>query len=234
MPPDQSNEQEIQFKKRARRRLVGAVALVLLMVTALPMVLNDRATKSPQQEIAISIPSQDSGEFSSKVVPVEPIAPESAIVPELPSEKAPVETTASAKAPELPPPAKIEIPKPIKPIGKPVPAVVPKLETSKTSAVQKPAVAQKSLTGKNSKENTTIKSGAYTVQIGVFYDSANVKKLQQKLQTLGYKSYTEKIDTPKGKKIRLRAGPFADRQQADSALTTIKGIGLTGLVVLNK
>ena len=37
MAAEQSNEQEIQFKKRARRRLVGAIALVLLMVAVLPM-----------------------------------------------------------------------------------------------------------------------------------------------------------------------------------------------------
>lgn len=35
-------DQGLSFKKRARRRLVGAIALVLLMVIILPMVLEDR------------------------------------------------------------------------------------------------------------------------------------------------------------------------------------------------
>src|SRR5690606_5577076 len=65
----QLDEQEIQFKKRARRRLVGAIALVLLMVTILPMVLDDRSTTQPQQEIAITIPSQDGEDFTSSIVP---------------------------------------------------------------------------------------------------------------------------------------------------------------------
>ena len=228
MPPDQPIEQEIQFKKRARRRLVGAVALVLLMVTILPMVLDDRVAKSPQQEIAISIPSQDGAEFASKVVPVGPVTPEPVVSPEPQPKKAPVKETAPAKAVELPPPAKVETPKPVKSIGKPAQVVTPKPETPKTTAAQKPP------TEKNSTQNSNTKSGDFTVQIGVFSDPVNVKKLQQNLQTLGYKSYTETIDTPKGKKIRLRAGPFANREQADAALAVVKDAGMTGLVVSNK
>lgn len=228
MPPDQSIEQEIQFKKRARRRLVGAVALVLLMVTILPMVLDDRVAKSPQQEIAISIPSQDGAEFSSKVVPVGPIMPEPIVAPESKPDKALVSEATSAKAVEPSPSAKTETLKSVKPIAKPAQVVMPKPETAETTSVQK------SPAEKNPAQDDNAKSGAYTVQIGVFSDVANVKKLQQKLQTLGYKSYSETMDTPKGEKIRLRAGPFADREQADSALAVIKEAGLSGLVVLNK
>ena len=221
MPPDQPNEQEIQFKKRARRRLVGAVALVLLMVTILPMVLDDRVAKSPQQEIAISIPSQDGAEFASKVVPVGPVTPEPVVSPEPQPKKAPVKETAPAKAVELLPSAKVEAPKPAQ-------VVTTKSEAPKTTSAQKPP------TEKNSTQNSNTTSDAYTVQIGVFSDIAKVKKLQQKLKTLGYKSYTEMIDTPKGEKIRLRAGPFVNREQADNALAAVKEAGLPGLVVLNK
>ncbi len=220
MPPDQRIEQEIQFKKRARRRLVGAIALVLLMVTVLPMVLDDRVAKSPQQEIAISIPSQDGTEFTSKVVPVGPIMPEPVIVPEAQPEKAQIKEPALVK---VPPSEVVETIKPAKPIVKPAQVVAPKPETPKAT----PA-------GKSSEQNSSANIGLYTVQIGVFSDAANVKNLQQKLKTLGYKSYAEMIDTPKGKKIRLRAGPFSNREQAESALVTIKDGGLSGLVVLNK
>ena len=69
------------------------------------------------------------------------------------------------------------------------------------------------------------------MQIGVFSDPANVKQLQQKLLSQGYKSYTEKVDTAKGEKIRLRAGPFGTRDTAESALAKIKDSGLSGMVV---
>ena len=69
MRPEQINEQELQFKKRARRRLVGAVALVIVIITLLPMILHDRATKPLRQEIAISIPSQDGDELEVQDTP---------------------------------------------------------------------------------------------------------------------------------------------------------------------
>ena len=60
------SDQELQFKKRARRRLVGAVALVLLMIILLPMVLEDRTAQTPKEDIVISIPSQDTQTLDNK------------------------------------------------------------------------------------------------------------------------------------------------------------------------
>jgi DedD protein len=224
MASNQLNEQEIQFKKRARRRLVGAIALVLLMVTILPMVLDDRSVKTPQQEIAITIPSQDNKDFTSKVVPV----PETPVIPAEPSTSedqgaANMPGTQSAgdteptKAEPMTPPEKTEAqtPPPAKPAAPPKPVVQ-----------AKPAEAT---AAKEATQATA--SGGASVQIGVFSDSNNVKQLQQKLQGLGYKSYTEKVATTKGDKIRLRAGPFADRTEAETALGKIKGSGMTGMVV---
>ena len=215
MPPNQLNEQEIQFKKRARRRLVGAIALVLLMVTVLPMVLDDRATKTPQQEIAITIPSQDGAEFTSKIVPVAPEAasPSSSAevtpAPQAESMK-PEEATSGKTAEEA-----VAIPKP----------EASKTETLKTEPAQKAPVENKPI------EPNSSKGDEFSVQIGVFSDLANVKQLQQKLSLLGYKSYTEKLATDKGEKIRLRAGPFTARSDAEIALGKIKESGLAGMVV---
>lgn len=49
------SDDELQLKKRARRRLVGAIALVLLVVVFLPMLL-DNEPKPLNQDIAITIP----------------------------------------------------------------------------------------------------------------------------------------------------------------------------------
>lgn len=48
----------------------------------------------------------------------------------------------------------------------------------------------------------------FYVQIGIFSDEANVKQLQDKLSDLGYKSQSERIDTARGQKIRLRTQEF--------------------------
>lgn len=229
MASNQLNEQEIQFKKRARRRLVGAIALVLLMVTILPMVLDDRSAKAPQQEIAITIPSQDNKDFTSKVVPV----PEASAVPaETPMPEPVDQKPAEAAAPESA--ARPAEPAPVKESTSEAPAEkseAPVASPAKPSAA-KPTVESKPAEAAPAKEVTQAKSaGAASVQIGVFSDSNNVKQLQQKLQSLGYKSYTEKVATTKGDKIRLRAGPFTSRAEAESALDKIKGSGMTGMVV---
>ena len=209
MATEKLSEQEIQFRKRARRRLVGAIALVLLMVTVLPMILDDREAQAPQPEIAVNIPSQQGGDFSSKIVPE--AAPAAAPVNELPAkpvEDAPV-TPEPAKPAAQPEPPKAEP-------AKPAVAVPAKPEPAAPKPVPaKPAAAEES----------------YTVQIGVFSDAANVKQLQGKLSDAGYKSYTEQVDTPKGPKIRLRVGAYATRAEAERARDKLKAAGTAGIVV---
>lgn len=108
MAAEQLTDKETQFKKRARRRLVGAVALVLLMITVLPMVLDDRAgQKSAQPDITISIPSQDGGDFSSKIVPVatEPAKPVGSPVPPPSVPSAQPQSQSQSQPPAVPAPS---------------------------------------------------------------------------------------------------------------------------------
>ncbi|BCM24887.1 SPOR domain-containing protein [Methyloradius palustris] len=256
MPPDNVNEQEIQFKKRARRRLVGAIALVLLMITILPMVLDDHSSKPPQQEIAITIPSQD-GEFTSKIVP---IAPETAPL-EQPSSnnqqviETPVDQTTLAKpeTPKVEAPAKTEMDspvslttteaaKPTKPepaVSKPQPIKEPvkkevAVKVAPVKAVPEKVTPAKVAEDKTVKPASVEKPGTFSLQIGVFSDAANVKQLQDKLASQNLKSYTEKLPTPTGDKIRLRAGPFKTKADADKAFSKAKDVGLVGMIVANK
>ena len=200
-----SNDQELNLKKRARRRLVGAIALVLLMVIVLPMILKDRSATQPQDQITITLPSEqvqtEASDFDSNIVPTEPSI---TTLPEV-AEPEVAEPESGATKPDLEASASKALPttKPEAPTSTPTPTV-------------------KSSTEANRK---------YHVQIGVFSDAANVEQLQAKLSDLGYKSQTEKIDTDKGKKIRLRTQVFGDRNEAAIALEIIKDAGLTGMVV---
>ena len=76
MAADSPNNLELALKKRARRRLVGAFALVLFMVIILPMVLQDRAALAPQEAIKISMPddvaNQQAGSVKSNIVAAVP------------------------------------------------------------------------------------------------------------------------------------------------------------------
>ena len=49
------SQEEIQLRKRARRRLVGAIALVLMAIVVLPMVLDGEPRQRPEN-IDVQIP----------------------------------------------------------------------------------------------------------------------------------------------------------------------------------
>ncbi len=210
------NDQELTLKKRARRRLVGAIALVLLMVIVLPMILKDRSIKQPADEIKITLDSQRKSEilpevsdFDSNVVPSNEADAQQdtlksndvANQSETPEDDAAIDSEA---APKL---------------------KADSLNTENKKTPVKPAEASKIETKKSGTDSK------FYVQIGVFSDAANVKKLQERLTELGYKSQTEKIDTAKGKKIRLRTQLLGERNDAAIALQNIKDAGLTGMVV---
>lgn len=99
--------EEIQLRKRARRRLVGAVTLVALMVTVLPMVLDDEP-KPVGQDIAINIPSQQSADFPLKAAQPPPpvVQPQPAPV-QLEDHAAPVAPAPVPKVTEAKPATKV-------------------------------------------------------------------------------------------------------------------------------
>jgi DedD protein len=83
MQREPAGDLELNLKKRARRRLVGAIALVLLMVIVLPMILKDRSATTPAEKITITLPNDQSqteqtqtvpSDFDSNIVPTEPAA----------------------------------------------------------------------------------------------------------------------------------------------------------------
>ena len=71
--------------------------------------------------------------------------------------------------------------------------------------------------------------GTY-LQVGAFANPANVKQLQSKLGELSIPVFTEPLDTPDGRKTRVRAGPFGGREAAERALDKMKRIGVGGVV----
>jgi DedD protein len=233
MAAEQITDKENQFRKRARRRLVGAIALVLLMVTVLPMVLDDRGgQKSSPPDIAISIPSQDGTDFSSKIVPVSP----QNTTPPPPVQLAyPVEAPQKA-APAVPqaPAAKAAVD--VHETTKPAPAVSAAAQSSAPAiAAAKPAPeSAKKAEAKSTAQSAMVKKGTVSVQVGVFSDPAKVKQKQEKIAESGIHCYTENIDTPKGPKIRLRCGPFAGKPEAQQALDKLKAAGFDGILVTNQ
>lgn len=199
------DEQEIQFKKRARRRLVGSIALVLFMIVALPMVLEDRNAQTPKSPVTISIPSQDGEALVPKAEPVVP-APE----PQVQPDPIQVDSEQEVVAPE---PAPV-----VEEKTKPEPEVKPAKVEAKPEQVKTPKKEEKKPTPEKV-------SGNYFIQIGVFSDPEKVKQMQAKLSGAGLKSNVDLIDTAKGQKSRLRAGPYSNKSDAEDKLVKVKSLG---------
>lgn len=222
MQKEASSNQELNLKKRARRRLVGAIALVLIMIIVLPMLLKDRAADQSQNTVIITLPNEQlaatpatvtpstPSDFDSSIIPTEPATPAADASESLPVTQSTVKTgketpTSVSEAPATEPTIK--------------PAKIPETKSETKAEIKPDAKPAES------------KKHQFYVQIGVFSDEANVKQLQAKLSDLGYKSQTEKINTDKGQKIRLKTPTFSDRNEAAIALQNIKDAGLTGMVV---
>lgn len=221
MPPALPNDQELNLKKRARRRLVGAVALVLLMVIVLPMILQDRAALAPQDAIKITMP-----EISKAVVDAATVSPtEAAQVPEVSVVKDELLNANDASI------AMVDDKK----VSNVKNEAEPKSVESKKSVVKPEKQAEEKLRDSPVEAKVQQKvDSSFAIQIGVYSDAANVKQLQAKLKEAGYMSRTEKISTSKGEKIRLRAGNYSSRQDAADALTKLKDVGLSGMVISNE
>ena len=238
-------EMQLQLKKRARRRLVGAVAVAGLAAVVLPMVM-DEEPKQQIPDVQIRIPGQnqtafglgparsgagsdavqadtsggragDSAQGKSVEKPAEKVTEK---VTEKAADKAADKAAEAANGTaEHKSEARSEH-KPEKPAEKPTEKPVDKPPAKPAEKVaEKPAKA-----GENGH------NGQYLILIGAFANPANVKVLQAKIGELGIKVITEPFDSPDGKRTRVRAGPFANREAAEKALEKIRRIGVNGVV----
>lgn len=112
------------LKRRGRRRLVGAVALVLLAVIVLPMVF-DSEPRTSAPPVSVRIPGEDDAPFAPKM-PAKPKAPE------------------PAKPEAAKPPEKKEAPKPPE---KEIPKIVDKKQAAKPPPAAERARAEAALAG---------------------------------------------------------------------------------------
>lgn len=232
------SDEELQLKKRARRRLVGAIVLVTAVAVVLPMIL-DSEPKPTTQEINIQIPSPDAGVLSSKALPLQPAAKSPA------KAEAKTEVKAEAKT-EAPSPAKPDVRPESRPEVKPETKPEPVAGKSQSPAVEKkpepvaevkksaPAATQpapsaavrppvKPETGKAA-------DGAFVIQVVALSDAARARELHAKIVAGGLKSYTEVVQTAKGPVTRVRVGPYASREAAEKARRQLQGLGLDGKV----
>ncbi|KNE76101.1 DedD protein [Candidatus Burkholderia crenata] len=227
-------------KQRARRRLVGALALVAAAVIILPMVL-DSHPKPVTDDISLDIPARpaaplpktshndatDAGAVDSSADTQAGVAPDgpaaapdnAAAVASKPASA--VNSKQASKLAETQAQAKAAAPQPeAKPVAPP-PAV-----TAAKLPVETPA---QQATAATPKPNTPASPAGsrFVVQIGTFDEDTATQGWVTKLKTAGVPAYIEHRKQADGTtRTLLRAGPFDDRAAASAALVKVRQAGL--------
>ena len=242
-PPDSADS---TFKRRARRRLIGSIALVLMAVIALPWIF-DAEKKPLDQDVSVQIPSQDvvtvrppaaSGAKPKSVDPTEPKSATSAAIERdaaTNSAAAAPATAAKVEAkPEPKPEVKSEPKASAKADAKTASKAEPKAEAVTAVPKSEEARVKAILDDKAAAAATAKDVGGFAVQIGAFASEDKVREARDKLAVAGYKSYAEKLDSKEGEFTRVRAGPFAAREVAEAARDKIRTLGFSSAAVVTR
>jgi DedD protein len=243
-------------KQRARRRLVGAIALVVAAVIILPMVL-DSHPKPVTDDISIDIPSRPAPKLASKA----PEDTQAGVAPDNPTPDAGLPASSLAAAPAASAATATQQAQSgttnaspaAKPAAKPqAPAVA--ANTAPAASAAKPAhppatattaaatrSAQTAPASNDDDTNTAAASAdansgtpaspagsRFAVQLGAFANEANARNWATKLKAAGVPAYTEHRKQADGSTLTLlRAGPFADRAAATAAIAKVREVGLS-------
>jgi len=230
-------DEQLTLKKRARRRLVGAIALAFLAVIVLPMVM-DQEPKPLTQDIQIRIPSQELSSVPalSRVAPNKPAATPASSAPAVaaatevqpdgkPSPKADAKLDAKPETKIEPPKASVPNPPSASAKSGETKATEKSVEKSAEKPTAKSISQEPEAAREAARATDLLNAEQWIVQLGAYQDMANVKVLQGKIKGLGLPSFTEKVDTPQGPRTRVRSGPFDSREAAEKAHERLKKIG---------
>ncbi|MDR7307913.1 SPOR domain-containing protein [Rhodoferax saidenbachensis] len=255
-PPTAAESVEA-MRKRARHRLIGAAVLVLLGVIGFPLLFDSqprpiavdipieipdkakvRPLGTPQVNVASGAPSQVSGGAIEGETPV-PVASAPA-KPEPKPEAKPAakpepkaETIITESKPVPKPTAKVEAkpepkpePKPAAPAEKPAAKVA---DAAKAQALLdgKPVAAA----AKPAEKKSDATDGRYVVQVGAYVEAAKLREARQKVESLGFKTYTQVVGTKDAQRTRVRIGPFANKAEAQKAADKIKKLSLPAAIL---
>lgn len=201
-------QEEQALRRRARRRLVGAIALAMLAVVVLPMVF-DPEPRPLGGNVEIDIPPE--------TTPFEPSAP--ALAPAAALEQQLGQPVAEPKAVPSPPVTPDTAPPPAEP-AKPI---EPKPVAAKPPVTKSPPPKPAAVSTSKAKPAD---SGAVYLQLGVFASASNAKTLAEKAKAAGFPASV----VGAGSQNRVRVGPYPDREQALAVQAKLKAKGFNSVV----
>lgn len=225
-----STDSDLQtdLRKRARRRLLGAIALALTAAIVLPIVM-DHEPRPPAQDIAVRIPPRDAAPPLAS--PARDAHPDADAAEPAPPPAPPDSEPLPASRNEAPKPAPVVKPEAPKPppaeAAKPAPKAEVRPEPVKPAAKPEPSPTEAARAAALLDGKTT----AFALQLGVFSDTANVAKLRSRAKELGFASFTEDVKLADGQtRTRVKVGPFSSRAAAEAAQRKLEAAGMRSMI----
>ena len=253
---DGAGDPALPQKKRARHRLIGAIALCLAALVVVPLLLESEPSR-PSSDVMIAVPSRDTplpppqpppqpadvradaradaradGARNAVVAargiidPVPDGTARSASDPKSGAAKVSDPKAADSKAAD----PKAVDPKPADTKAadaKSVDAKAPSVEARKDT---KPDEIQRLAEAAQARaRGETV--GRYLLQVGAFASQASANAAAERVTATGQRGFTEKITTDRGERVRVRVGPFPSREAAEQAREKLKAAGIEAAVI---
>jgi len=201
------------LKRRGRRRLVGAIALVVLAAIVLPMVLENEPKQPSPPAVSIRIPAEDGSVFVPKPAPLPAPVAQSPAVEEVAPGK-------SESARQQPPGARPGEPPTADKAGAGERAGAAASEPARTASA---ASAQ----GPQASPARAGEGGVqYLVPVAALASAERLSELTARLKAARIPHVAEPVATASGPVTRVRAGPFATREAAERAQAELRRMGL--------
>jgi DedD protein len=219
-------------RTRARRRLAGAVVLLVIGVVGFPILFEtqprplpvDTPIELPAREVPM--PSAAPGaKPAPRPLPVLPVETEPAPMPAAES------ASATASAASVAPPLQTPSSPPATP-ATPAPAAVAEVKPAASVPAPTPNAAA---ADDGRRARALLDGGAasaapggarWVVQVGAYTDAAKLREARAKVEKLELKTYTQEVNSDAGKRTRVRVGPFASRDEADAVAARVRKAGL--------
>jgi len=206
-------------REQARRRLMGAVVLLGIGIIGFPLVFQTQPRPLPV-DIPIEIPNREQ-------VPALVAAAGSANpAPASPLSNAGQGTASLASRPSVGPvppvPVEVEVLPPSRGEAAEDSGKDPAREGSKDGSRE----ADKDGPKESPKDAAEKERGRFVVQVGSYTDLDTVREVRQKLERMGIKTYTQAAVIEGATRVRVRAGPFSSRQEAQEVQSKLKATGV--------
>ena len=173
-----------------------------------------------------------------------PVAPApAAVAPPAATVAAPKPTAPPASAPPAAakastPATKASAPKPATPAASTrtptaaasTPAPTRREAASRPVASAKPKAPAAAASSADTALPTVGTAPGYYINVGLFAEEANARKTQARLLNEGLPAFRQELNNSKGRRIRVRVGPYATRAQADAAAEAIRAMALDAVV----